>query len=621
MKSIGSKLLAVASLTAALLISSATQAQNISPDARQEAKLADPISHARRVEARALKTSFVELEAFGQMARTRPDPEALSRLQHVTRIIINQGDFEGAERWNETLRLSAQKQKNARYLAVAQVNTMQIRHLRDHDVSVAEMEALAQAQTDWLPKVFAQTALARRLFDEGRIGDALRLMVGTISLIPDDQTTEASVAAAAWDVVAIAHVMVDDVPGHLKAIDRAETYMAASDYPRPDYESLYNLTQSLSYLGRHDEAKTLAETYERLAARTNTPTSRGYAGNICAFAAASREAWPDVLQCLAPFGSDLDVPEVVKNSMLPFRATAYARLGDLPMAQRDVDDIHTRITQKLMSAGSGVKRAEAELMIAGGDFTHGIPALRTYHLARFQRASKSAAAAMEQVVGNMDDQLRVANEQSRLKNDVINSHRMLVGVLLVLGSILVAAVFMLAKQRQLYRQQAITDTLTGLPNRRYTEARVNEIIGLATSRGGSAIVTLIDLDHFKSCNDTYGHDAGDDALKTFATLVKDTIRPGDVFGRWGGEEFLLAIPNAGLDEAKALLQRIKDKADATPVAMAPDYKLHFSGGAVDVPRSARSLDEVLLVSDRRLYAAKKAGRNRVTFSDSEQFSS
>lgn len=351
-------------ILALLAVGPAAAAQAPTGNALAAVGASAAVRHAQRAEQRAMRTSFAELEAFGRAAFRRNDTEGLSRLQHVTRIIINQGEFPSAERWNGLLEASARRQGDARYLAVASVNALHLRHLRDRDVSIGELESLAAAQDDWLPATFARIAVARRLFDESRIGDALRLLADAIARIPDGHAHEASVAASAWDMVSIAHVMIDDVPGYLRAISQAEAYMAASDYPRPDYESIYNLAQSLSYLGRHDEANALVEAYARLAARTATPTSRGYAGNICAFAAASRNDWGGVLRCLEPHGADLDVPDVVRNSMLPFRATALARTGQAALAQRDVDEIHRRIASGGMKMGGGVRRAEAELLIA-----------------------------------------------------------------------------------------------------------------------------------------------------------------------------------------------------------------------------------------------------------------
>lgn len=581
------------------------------PRPAASAPLSEVVMHARRVEQRALGTSFEALQAFGEAALMRRDPEGLSRLQHVIRITISQGEYAKAAEWNQRLMRAAEDQRNTRYLAMANINTLRIRNLRDRSLSLAEIEATVQAQTDWLATVSAQTVLARRLVNEGRVGDALRQMVSALTLIPEAQATEASIASAAWEMMAILHVTVDDVHGYMKAVDRVEAYMAMSDYPRPDYESVYNLAQSLAYLGRHEEARILADTYARLAARAGTPTAQGYAGNLCAFAAAYREDWPGVLDCLTPFGPALTAPDVARNSMQPLRAEAYARTGQVERAQRDMDDIMARIAAGHMAKSGGVRRAEAELLIAQGKTDKGIAALRAYHQSRLQQLTKSAADMMEQMTDTMDQQLAAAIEQDRLKSKVIAGQRLLAGALLMLGALLAGLVVLLARQRRRYRQQALTDPLTGLPNRRYSEQRVRDIIEHAVARRGQAVVAILDLDHFKSCNDRFGHDGGDDALRTFAALVKASIRPGDLFGRWGGEEFMLAVPDAGLDEVQALLARIASKARSTTLTMAPGYALQFSGGAVDVPRSASSLDTAVLAADHLLYQAKAAGRNRV----------
>ncbi|MDI4634347.1 diguanylate cyclase [Pelomonas sp. V22] len=602
-----------AGLALALVLAAAAAGTHSPPSAEPAASLAssEVVLYAQRVEQRARQTSFQALEAFGKAALARHDAEGLSRLQHVTRLIISQGEYAAAERWNQQLKAAAQAQGNARYLAVADINALRLRNLQDRQLPLAEIEASVRRQTDWLPRVLAQTVLARRLVDEGQSGEALRHMGQALAEIPDAAATEASIASAAWEVVAMLHVIVDDVHGYMKAVDRVEAYIARSDYPRPDHETIYNLAQSLAYLGRHEEARVLAATYGRLAERTGTPTARGYAGHLCAFIAAYREDWPGVLSCLAPFGAALDAPDVARHSMLPLRAEALARTGQVALARRDLEDIQALIDTGHMARRGGVRRAEAELLIAQGDTTRGIAALRAYHQSRFQQLTRSNAAMMEQMTESVDQQLAAATEQDRLQSEVIAAQRWLAGALVLLGAVLASLVVLLARQRRRYREQAITDPLTGLPNRRYTEQRVRDIVEHAVARRGQAVVVILDLDHFKSCNDRFGHDGGDDALKTFARVVKASIRPGDVFGRWGGEEFLLAVPEAGLQEVHALLKRIAERAAATPVALAPGYALHFSGGAVDVPHSADSLDAAVTAADHLLYAAKAAGRNQV----------
>jgi len=492
---IRSSILALALLMAAQSAGAQTALAEVRP------VTASPVlDHARRVERRASGTSFKALETFGRLAEQRNDEEGLSRLQHVTWIMTNQDDYDAASLWNAALLRSAEKQNNARYIAVARIGGLQIRHFRDGDVTIPDIEALAAAQTDWLPKAFGNTVLARLLIDEGRIADAMRLLAQVVPMIPKNQANVASISASVWSTVSIAHMMVDDVPGYLSAINKSEAYIAASDYPRPDYESLYNLAQSLGFLGLHQEAQALVDAYARLANGTNTPTSRGFSGSLCAYAAVAREDWPGVLKCVAPFGRSLDTPESAANVMLPIRAAAYARTGQVDLAKLDMIEINRRIEQERMSESGSVRRAKAELMIAEGDYANGIPALRDYHLRRFNRASKSAAAAMEQIVVNIDDQLQAATAQNDLKAKVISGQRWLVGILIVLG---VGAIAMFWKQQQLTRQLAAASRRAQDAHEAKSAFFANMSHEIRTPLNG--VVAMADALGRKSLDDEAGH--------------------------------------------------------------------------------------------------------------------
>lgn len=420
---------------------SAVSSQSLAASDTSKTAVSSPVvAHAQRVERRASKTSFEDLEAFGRAAAGRPGDEGLSRLQHVIWVLINQDDYIAAERWNAIMRRSAERQNDARYRGVAMVNAMHIRYLRDDTVSLDEMQAFAAIQTDWLTRIAAESVVARMLIDKQRIADALRLLARVAPMIPADQASVGSVGASVWTTVSLAHMMIDDVPGYLRAIDRAETYMADSGYPNPGYDSLYNLAQSLGFLSRHDDALALVETYRRLAEKTNTPEAAAYAGTLCGYAAVAREDWPAALKCLAPFGSDLNAPRSTVVAMLPIRATAYARTGQVELAKRDVAEIHRLIENGQMTRMPAVRRSEAELMIAEGDYARGVPALRDYHLDRFARATKSAASATEQIVVGIDEQLQAATTQNRLRLQVINAQRWLVAILAIVG-VGIAAMF------------------------------------------------------------------------------------------------------------------------------------------------------------------------------------
>ena len=127
-----------------------------------------------------------------------------------------------------------------------------------------------------------------------------------------------------------------------------------------------------------------------------------------------------------------------------------------------------------------------------------------------------------------------------------------------------------------------------------------------------ATIALLDIDHFKRCNDTYGHDAGDEVLREFARIINDEMRTEDIVGRWGGEEFLVIFPRTHADEAAAAIQRIRSAAGRETFAFAPDYALQFSAGIAELDETERDLREFIKLADRRLYAAKAEGRNRTS---------
>lgn len=215
---------------------------------------------------------------------------------------------------------------------------------------------------------------------------------------------------------------------------------------------------------------------------------------------------------------------------------------------------------------------------------------------------------VEQLEQNLELKARESKERER-RNQLLLIAGLTVLVLLCI------IVFTLIRHRQLYRRMAFTDPLTGLANRRYTEARAQEAFAHAKARQQPLFIALLDLDRFKSCNDRYGHDAGDEALQRFAKVAEAVLRPGDLFGRWGGEEFLLVLQGVDRDEANTILERLRIAAAAERLKLAPDYPLHFSAGVVGLQHDTGQLAELLSVADQALYQAKEAGRNRSCFAE------
>lgn len=160
---------------------------------------------------------------------------------------------------------------------------------------------------------------------------------------------------------------------------------------------------------------------------------------------------------------------------------------------------------------------------------------------------------------------------------------------------------------------AITDQLTGLYNRRFLSAQLPALTQRAQCGGDPVSLMAIDLDHFKHCNDSYGHDAGDDILRDFAVRLASNLRPSDFACRMGGEEFVVIMPRTPGDIACMAAERLRRNICATPFRMrgvAQTLDITVSIG-VACAETGDDVETLLKRADEALYEAKRAGRNRV----------
>jgi two-component system cell cycle response regulator len=157
---------------------------------------------------------------------------------------------------------------------------------------------------------------------------------------------------------------------------------------------------------------------------------------------------------------------------------------------------------------------------------------------------------------------------------------------------------------------AMTDILTRLPNRRYAMGRLDQEVATALRSSQPLCAILIDIDHFKSVNDRYGHDVGDRVLQETAEVLKGSIRRGDIAARLGGEEFLVICPGSDMAGAIQVAQRIRDAVSQHPfVDLAGN--LTVSLGVAELSGGCTTVDTLLKHADRRVYLAKARGRDQV----------
>jgi diguanylate cyclase (GGDEF)-like protein len=178
----------------------------------------------------------------------------------------------------------------------------------------------------------------------------------------------------------------------------------------------------------------------------------------------------------------------------------------------------------------------------------------------------------------------------------------------------------LQEREQKLHEQAISDPLTGLYNRRYLSEFLQRELVRARRSATPVAVVLLDLDRFKRVNDSFGHEAGDQVLTVVGALLKSKVRGSDIACRYGGEEFVLVLPQAGVDAANR-------RAEDARLAIAdldlnhagrPLGKMTASLGIAVFPDHAEDIDSLLRAADVALYAAKGAGRNRVIIGSAEK---
>jgi two-component system, cell cycle response regulator len=177
----------------------------------------------------------------------------------------------------------------------------------------------------------------------------------------------------------------------------------------------------------------------------------------------------------------------------------------------------------------------------------------------------------------------------------------------------------LEQSQQSLTELATMDVLTGVFNRREFNRRLTIEIERSRREGHSVSLLMVDIDHFKKINDTYGHQSGDDALRHVSALIKAEVRPGDLPARYGGEEFAVILPYADRNEAFIVAERLRNLIAAQDIDIqdGQTIKATASLGCATFPIDAGTEETLMGAADAALYRAKRSGRNRVCIAEPE----
>ncbi len=171
----------------------------------------------------------------------------------------------------------------------------------------------------------------------------------------------------------------------------------------------------------------------------------------------------------------------------------------------------------------------------------------------------------------------------------------------------------LLEAKEMIRVQSRTDALTRVPNRRALFEHLDAELNRAEREKKSISIAMLDIDHFKSVNDTYGHQTGDAVLRECVARISSSVRPYDFLGRYGGEEFVLVLPGANEQDAAIICERILDEVRFEPFIY-NGVEIRFTLSAGLATWSGREdVDRLIAAADKALYMAKERGRDRVVF--------
>ncbi len=286
---------------------------------------------------------------------------------------------------------------------------------------------------------------------------------------------------------------------------------------------------------------------------------------------------------LANDGSDMPARDLVRIYHL--RARTNAELHDYVRAYEDLDTYLRRYTS--------VNDAE-----------------RTRQIATL-RARLENDRAIERN-GALQRELQLSQERAETQAAQLKWTRIATAAGIALIVLLTFTLVASLRYRRLLVRLATHDGLTGLPNRRRAADLATQALAEARASNTPLTIALLDFDHFKEINDRCGHASGDYVLKEFARLSRPALRADDTLGRWGGEEFLLILPNCTLDSAFEIVERLRAIAMQIQLpAKTQQLRVSISAGLASNVERLETLDEIVASADVALYEAKTAGRDLV----------
>jgi diguanylate cyclase (GGDEF)-like protein len=516
-------------------------------------------------------------QAFAQRTERDERAQGEALCDEVQAIVLRRrSDFAASARLQAEIDQRQGFVRDAMYRFVAHNSrAITCKLLSQHDDCLRHAYAAVVAAQDLKypgPSIVAVANLGGYHQNLFNLDDAKSLSQEALALARQHRVQQA-IGVAAVNLVAIHHA-AGDGPAARAMVEFLVTHVDEVGQHMLDQFPLYLAMGHLS-VGEIDQAMA----YLQRGAQTLMGDGDGLA----------QWAWL-MARCLLARGDAASALEVLQDTQLLRQET---RVADLPYDQLELHRARADAHEQLGDTAAALaclRQAHAlfEELVGRSARARFIALEVTHQLEQAQRERDSAVTLQRQAES---DRLRLAELNAALQAKIDETQRL---------------------HAQL-SEQALRDPLTGLHNRRYLFEVVPGLLELARRQSSPLCVVLLDLDHFKLLNDTFGHAAGDEVLTRFASLLLSTLRRSDIVSRHGGEEFVAVLPDMDAEDTKA---RIEQLLSAFQVA-APQPgtkrvpRTSFSAGIALFPQHGSTLEHLLLRADKALYAAKHLGRARV----------
>jgi len=371
-----------------------------------------------------------------------------------------------------------------------------------------------------------------------------------------------------------------------------------------EISSLCNLGGDYVDLGRYEEGIAVCRRSVELGETLEDWEKVAVALTSMGFAYAKTERRTEALDC---YTRALEISRA--NQLQKAEAHSLFSIGEILLSQGALIQARERAAESAALASAiGARRTEfqsfqilAEVCKRLGDYAAALGHFETFRRLEKEVFTEEAEERAKSMVIQME----------------VEHHRREAESLAGINTALSEANAALSEANTRLEALATTDPLTGLPNHRALVAALDAQTARSRREERPCALLFVDIDHFKSINDIYGHPIGDAVLREFVACVRACLREEDILGRWGGEEFLILLPGTGPERALRVAERVRSSVAAQPLLVRDGGEIVKKGlhvtcsiGSAACPPQAATRDDLILAADQALYAAKRLGRNR-----------